>query len=187
MSLISSVVDLEPGMTDCFHVGDLILGPQLTDDLNDFMSASTAHLTVTNTWLNTHTELKLPADPVFWLNSALCGGNGKTSVQKQWVIEHMDCGRVGWIQDDAVVGMQAGESLVNMLTPMVFKVSIDDSFVADSCGGFDGGSDGVDGGSDGIDGFDGGFHSSDGGFDGFVGLDGGDAGLVEADDSRVQK
>ena len=25
------------------------------------------------------------------------------------------------------------------------------------------------------------------GFDGFVGLDGGDAGLVEADDSRVQK
>ena len=33
--LISNGVDLEPGMTDCFHVGELILGPQLTDDLND--------------------------------------------------------------------------------------------------------------------------------------------------------
>ena len=56
VSLISSVVDLEPGMTDCFHVGELILGPQLTDDLNDSMSASAAHLTVTNTWMNTHTH-----------------------------------------------------------------------------------------------------------------------------------
>ena len=42
-------------MTDFFHVGELILGPQLTDDLNDFMSASAAHMTVTNTWMNTHT------------------------------------------------------------------------------------------------------------------------------------
>ena len=56
VSLISIVVDLEPGMTDCFHVEELILGPQLTDDLNDFMSASAAHLTVTNTWTNTHTH-----------------------------------------------------------------------------------------------------------------------------------
>ena len=63
VSLISNVVDLEPGMTDCFHVGELILGLQLTDDLNDLMSASAAHLTVTYTWMNTHTELKLPADP----------------------------------------------------------------------------------------------------------------------------
>ena len=73
MSLISSVEDLEPGMTDCFHVGELILGPQMTDDLNDFLSARAAHLTVTNTWMNTHTELILHADPVLWFNSALCG------------------------------------------------------------------------------------------------------------------
>ena len=46
-------------------------------------------------WMNARTELKLPADPVLWLNSALCGGNGKTSVQKYRVIEQMDCGRVG--------------------------------------------------------------------------------------------
>ena len=52
MSLISSVADLEPGMTDCLHVGELILRPQTTDDLNDFLSSSTAHLTVTNTWMN---------------------------------------------------------------------------------------------------------------------------------------
>ena len=92
VSLISNVVDLEPGITDCFHVGELILGLQLTDDLNDLMSASAAHLTVTFTWMNARTELKLPADPVLWLNSALCGGNGKTSVQKYRVMEQMDCG-----------------------------------------------------------------------------------------------
>ena len=33
---------------------------------------------------HTHTELELPEDPVFWLNTVLCGGNGKTSVQKLW-------------------------------------------------------------------------------------------------------
>ena len=71
VSLASSVEDLKPGMTDFFHVGELILGPQLTDDLNDFMSASAAHMTVTNTWMNTHTELELPAVPVFWLNTVL--------------------------------------------------------------------------------------------------------------------
>ena len=43
VSMASSVEDLKPGMTDFFHVGELILGPQLTDDLNDFMSASAAH------------------------------------------------------------------------------------------------------------------------------------------------
>ena len=52
--LVSSVRDLNPGMIDFLHVGELILRPQLTDDLNDFMSASAAHMTVTNTWMNTH-------------------------------------------------------------------------------------------------------------------------------------
>ena len=56
LSLVSSVGDLKPGMTDFFHVGELILRPQLTDDLNDFMSASAAHMKVTNTWMNTHTH-----------------------------------------------------------------------------------------------------------------------------------
>ena len=37
MSLISSVADLEPGMTDCLHVGELILRPQTNDDLNYFL------------------------------------------------------------------------------------------------------------------------------------------------------
>ena len=101
LSLVSgSVEDLKPGMTDFFHVGELILGPQLTDDLNDFMSASAAHMTVTNTWMNTHTELELPTVLVFWLNTVLCGGNGKTIVQKLWMIEQMDCGRAGLVQDD---------------------------------------------------------------------------------------
>ena len=87
LSLISSVGDQNPGMTDFLHVGELILRPQLTDDLNDFMSASAAHVTVTNTWMNTHThtELEFPTVPVVWFNTVLCDGNGKTSVQKLWV------------------------------------------------------------------------------------------------------
>ena len=44
-SLVSSAEDQKPGMTDFFHVGELILGPKLTDDLNDFLSVSAAHLT----------------------------------------------------------------------------------------------------------------------------------------------
>ena len=100
LSLVSSVEDLKPGMTDFFHVRELILGPQLTDDLNDFMSASAAHMTVTNTWMNTHTELELPTVPVVWFNTALCEDIGKTIVQKLWVIEQMDCGRAGLVQDE---------------------------------------------------------------------------------------
>ena len=175
VSLISNVVNLEPGMTDCFHVGELILGLQLTDDLNDLMSASATHLTVTFTWMNARTELKLPADPVLWLNSALCGGNGKTSVQKYRVIGQMDCGRAGWIQGDAVDGLQDGESLVFMSIPMAFEVAlVTTSRLPHVDGDFDGGSDGVDGGFDGgFDGFDGGPVGVDGFDDNPVGFDGG--------------
>ena len=124
VSLISNAVDREPGMTDCVHVGELILGLQLTGDLNDLMSASAAHLTVTFTWMNARTELKLPADPVLWLNSALCDGNGKTSVPKYRVMEQLDCGRVGWIQDAAMAGLQDEESLVIRSIPMAFEVAL---------------------------------------------------------------
>ena len=100
LSLVSSVGDLKPGMTDFFHVGELILRPQLTDDLNDFMSASAAHMTVTNTWMNTHTELELPTVPVVWFNTALCEDIDKTIVQKLWMLEQMDCGRAGLVQEE---------------------------------------------------------------------------------------
>ena len=147
--------------------------PQLTDDLNDFMSASAAHMTVTNTWMNTHTELELQTVPVVWFNTVLCDGNVKTIVQKLWVIEQMDCGRAGLVQDDAEARMKAGESLVDLTALMTSTVA---SMVASwgSCGGVVGGSGGFDGGFDGFDG-------------GSDGSGGGGAGWVEADDSRVQK
>ena len=65
LSLVSGVRDLNPGMTDFLHVGELILRPQLIDDVNDFMSASATHMTVTNTWMHTHTELEHPTVPCF--------------------------------------------------------------------------------------------------------------------------
>ena len=40
------------------------------------------------------------------------------------VIEQMDCGRAGWIQDDAEAGMQGGESLVDLMAPMTLKVAL---------------------------------------------------------------
>ena len=81
-------------------MGELIPRRQLTDDLNDSTSASAVHMTVTNMWMNTHTELEFPTVPVFWFKTALCDDNGKTIVQKLWVIEQMDCGRAGLVQDD---------------------------------------------------------------------------------------
>ena len=57
-----------------------------------------------------------------------------------------------WIQDDAEAGMQAGESLVDLMAPMTFKVAFDGSFVAGSYGCFVGGSDGFDGFDGGSDG-----------------------------------
>ena len=62
-----NVGDLKPGMTDFLRLGELIPRPSLTDDLNDFTSASAAHMTVTNTWMNTHTELEFPTVLVVWL------------------------------------------------------------------------------------------------------------------------
>ena len=73
----------------------MILRPQLTDDLNDFMSASAAHVKVTNTWMNTHTELTLPTVPVVWFTTALCVDVDRTIVQMLWMLKQMDCGRVG--------------------------------------------------------------------------------------------
>ena len=118
LSLVSSVEDLKPGMTDFFHAGELILRPQLTDDLNDFLSASAAHMTVTNTWMNTHTELELPTVPVVWFTSAVCEDVDRTLVQRLWMLEQMDCGRAGLVQDDIRARMKEDESLVVLMAPM---------------------------------------------------------------------
>ena len=80
-------------------------------------------MTVSNTWMNTHTELELPTVPVVWFNTVLCDDNGKTIVQKLWVIEQMDCGRTGLVQDDAEARMKAGESLVDLMAPMTSTVT----------------------------------------------------------------
>ena len=120
-------------MTDFFHVGELILRPELTDDLNDFMSASAAHITVTNTWMttHTHTDLELPTVPVVWFNTALCEDFDKTLVQKLWMLEQMDCGRAGLVQDDIRARMKEDESLVDLMAPMTSTMaSTVDSLVA---------------------------------------------------------
>ena len=137
----------------------------------------------------------------------LCGGNGKTSVQKYRVIEKMDCGRVGWIQDNAVAGLQDGESLVIMSIPMAFEVALvttswlphmETSMVAPRASMVAPMASMVAPMASMVapmasmvapmasmasmitDG-------PDGGFDGYAGLDGRDAGVVEANDGRVPK
>ena len=123
LSLISSVGDLKPGMTDFVHVGELILRPQLTDDLNDFMSASAAHVKVTNTWMNTHTELTLSTDSVVWFTTALCEDVDRTIVQMLWMLKQMDCGRAGLVQEDIRARMKEDESLVDLMAPMTSTVA----------------------------------------------------------------
>ena len=56
LSLVSNVGDLKPELQTFSVWESLILRPQFTDDLNDFTSARAAHMTVTNTWMNTHTH-----------------------------------------------------------------------------------------------------------------------------------
>ena len=87
-------------------------------------------MTVTNTWMNTHTELELPTVPVVWFNTALCEDIGKTIVQKLWMLEQMDCGRAGLVQEDIRTRMKAGESLVDLMAPMTSTMaSMVDSLV----------------------------------------------------------
>ena len=120
----------------------------------------------------------------------------------------MDCGRVGWIQDDAVAGLQDGESLVIMSIPMAFEVALvttswlphtETSMVAPMASMVAPMASMVAPMASMVASMasmvapmasmasminpDG----SDGGFDGYAGLDGGDAGVVEADDGRVPK
>ena len=66
LSLVSllNVGALKPGMTD-FSMWELIPRPQLTEDSNDSPRASAVHMTVTNTWINTNTELEFPHSPCF--------------------------------------------------------------------------------------------------------------------------
>ena len=110
-------------VTDFFLVVELIPRLQLIDDLNDSSRASAVHIMVTNTWMNTHTELEFPTVPVFWFNTVLCDDNGKTIEQKLWVSEQMDCGRAGLVQDDTGARTKAGESLVDLMAPMTSTVA----------------------------------------------------------------
>ena len=190
LSLISSVGDQNPGTTDFLHVGELILRPQLTDDLNDFLSASAAHMTVTNTWMNTHThtELELPTVPAVWFNTVLCDGNVKTIVQKLWVVEQMDCDRAGLVQDDAEARMKAGESLVDFTALMTSTVALMvASWVDPMEASLEAPVDSMVASMASMASMVAPMAPVVGGFDGFDGLDGGGAGWVEADDSRVQK
>ena len=75
----------------------------------------------------------------------------RQGVQKLWVIEQMDCGRAGLIQDDAEAGMQAGESLVDLMASMTFKVALMAASWLAPMEASMGGSVGVDGGFGGGD------------------------------------
>ena len=56
---------------------------------------------------------------------------GKTIVQKLWMLEQMDCGQAGLVQEDIRTRMKAGESLVDLMTPMTSTMaSMVDSLVA---------------------------------------------------------
>ena len=78
---------------------------------------------VTNTWMNTNTELEFPTVPVFWFNTVLCDDNGKTFGQNLWVSEQVDCGRAGLVHVDTVARTEAVEPLVDSMAPMTSTVA----------------------------------------------------------------
>ena len=75
--------------------------------------------------------MEFPTVHVVWFNTVLCDDNGKTIVQKLWVIEQMDCCRAGLVQDDTRARMKEDESLVDLMAPMTSTMaSVVDSLVA---------------------------------------------------------
>ena len=66
LEVCSNVEALKPGMTDFFNVEELIPRPHSTENLNDSTRASAVHMMMTNTWMNTNTELEFPTVLVFW-------------------------------------------------------------------------------------------------------------------------
>ena len=109
LSLVSSVGDLKLGMTDFYHVGELILRPHLTDDLNDFMTHDGDKHVETHTLKWSFPQSLLSGSIQLCVKTLirhLCKSFGCWS---KW-----DCGRAGLVQEDIRTRRKASESLVDL-------------------------------------------------------------------------
>ena len=70
---------LKLGMTDFFHVGELIPSPKTMKGMNEPMRARALHTMVTNTWINANTEQEFCTAPESQFCQALRGNNDKTA------------------------------------------------------------------------------------------------------------
>ena len=100
---------LKLGMTDFFHVGELIPRPKMMKGMNEPMRARALHTILTNTWMNANTD-KSFAQPESQFCQALRGNNGMTAGQKLLESEQMDCRGAGLVQTTSRVLMASRPS-----------------------------------------------------------------------------
>ena len=136
---------LKPGMTDFFHVGELIPRPKTMDGMNEPMRARALHTMVTNTWMSANTEQEFCTVLESQFCEALRGNNGMTARQKLLEIEEMHCSLARVVQTTSWALM----ALVASMAPIATMASMVASMaplapLASVVGGFDG-FDGFDG------------------------------------------
>ena len=120
---------LKLGMTDFFHVGELIPRPKTMEGMNEPTRARALHTMVTNTWMNANTEEEFctaPTGSQFF--QALRGNNGMTAGQKLLISEQMDCRGAGVVQTTswalmAVVASMAPITSMASMAPMLVSMA----------------------------------------------------------------
>ena len=105
---------LKLGMTDFFHVGELIPRPKTMDGMNEPMRARALHTMVTNTWMNANTGQEFCTVLESQFCKALRGNNGMTARQKLLEIEEMHCRRAGVVQTTSWAQMAVVASMASM-------------------------------------------------------------------------
>ena len=117
---------LKLGITDFFHVGELIPRPETMEGINEPMRARALHTMVTNTWMNANTEQEFCTAPESQFCHALRGNNGITAGQKLLESDKMDCRGAGVVQTTSLVRMSVIVSMAPM-APMASMVGSMDS------------------------------------------------------------
>ena len=126
---------LKLGMTDFFHLGELIPRPKTKKGANEPMRARAMHMMAINTWMNPNTELEFCTALVSQLCQILSGYNCVNVGLKLLGSEHMDCRGAGVIHATLcarmfviasmapTASMAPMASMVASMTPMMDSVA----------------------------------------------------------------
>ena len=105
---------LKLGMTDVFHVGELIPRPKTMKDMNEPMRARAMHMMVINTWMNPNTEQKIYTAPESQFCQALRRYNCENDGLRLSESEQMDRRGAGVVQTTSWALIAVVASMVPM-------------------------------------------------------------------------